>query len=181
MTLCGKVGRSVSSWLPSVLLGARLCSVSGEPSKTTVYLSEYEFGVDDKRRLQVPAKWRPPDGGEGFEFFLLRWQPDREKPVCLLALPPAAFQKLTDKVSALPFSDPKAEVLRRSLTRASDVVTVDNAGRICLPKGLADAAGIQKRALLVGMLDRFQIWSPENYESVRVEDEANTPAALALI
>jgi len=132
--------------------------MSEAPDRATVYLSEYEFGVDEKRRLQVPAKWRPADGGEGFEFYLLRWQPDRSKPVCLLVLPPAAFQKLTNKVSELSFSDPKAEVLRRSLTRAADVVTLDNAGRICLPKGLADAAGIQKRAVLVGTLI-FQVIS----------------------
>lgn len=155
--------------------------MSDAPSKPTVYLSEYEFGVDKKRRLQIPAKWRPADGGEGFEFFLLRWQPHSVTPVCLLVLPPPAFQKLTDKVSELRFSDPKAEVLRRSLTRAADVVALDSAGRICLPKALADAARIQKKALLVGMLDRFQIWSPEHYESVRAEDEANTTAALALI
>jgi len=156
-------------------------SMSGASSKSTFYLAEYEFGVDEKRRLQVPAKWRPEDGGEGCEFYLLRWQPTPKKPVCLLVLPPAAFQKLNDKVSALSFSDPNAEALRRSLTRASDVVTLDNAGRMCLPKGLADAAGIRKKAVLVGMLDRFQIWSPEHYEIVRAEDEANTAAALALI
>lgn len=155
--------------------------MSGVPNKSFFYLSEYEFGVDEKRRVQVPAKWRPADGGEGFEFFLLRWQPNPKRPVCLLVLPPEGFQKLNDKVSQLSFSDPNAEALRRSLTRAADVVTLDSAGRICLPKGLADAAGIQKKAVLVGMLDRFQIWCPEIYGAVRAEDEANTAAALALI
>jgi len=166
---------------PKWFVGGWLCLMSGVIEKPTVYLSEYEFGVDGKRRVQIPAKWRPADGGEGFEFYLLRWQPDRSKPACLLVLPPEAFHKLAGKVSELPFSDPKAEVLRRSLTRAADVVTLDNAGRICLPKGLADAAGITEKAVLVGMLDRFQIWSPGCYEQVRAEDEANTSAALALI
>lgn len=156
--------------------------MSGAPTnKPTFYLAEYEFGVDEKRRVQIPAKWRPAEGTEGSEFILLRWQPEVQKPTCLLVLPPAAFLKLHDKVSELSFSDGKAETLRRSLTRSADHVSLDTAGRICLPKPLADAAGIQKRAWLVGMMDRFQIWSPENYAQVRAEDEVNAPEALRLI
>lgn len=152
-----------------------------EPSRAVKYLFEYEHGVDEKRRLQIPAKWRPAVDQEGFEFVLLRWHPPGQRAPCLLALPPTAFQQLSDKVSALPFSDTKAETLRRALTRAADVVTLDSVGRICLPQRLADAAGIQKRAILIGMLDRFQIWSPENYEAVKADDEARVNEALALI
>lgn len=148
---------------------------------TTIYLSEYEHGVDEKRRVQIPSKWRSVEGAEGGKFVLLFWRPNDQKPPCLLGLPPAAFQRLLAKVGDLSFSDGKAETLRRSLTRSADVVPVDGVGRICLPKGLADSAGIQKKAILVGMLDRFQIWSPENYEPVRTEDEANTTEALKLI
>ena len=157
-------------------------AMAGESTSTKpiIYLSEYEFGVDEKRRVQIPSKWRP-ENPEGVEWVALRWQTDLQRPPCLLVLPPAAFQLLHEKVAALPFSDPQAETLRRSLTRAADTVSLDGAGRICLPKPLADAAGITKRAWLVGMFDRFQIWSPENYASVRAEDERNTVKALSLI
>jgi hypothetical protein len=38
---------------------------------------------------------------------------------------------------------------------------LDKAGRICLPEGMARAAGIKDEAVLVGLLDRFEIWNPE--------------------
>jgi MraZ protein len=149
--------------------------------KAISYLAEYEFGVDEKRRVQVPSKWRPGEVGEGFEYVLLRWQTEPGKPVCLLVLPPDCMERLRQKMGELSFSDPRAETLRRSLTRSSDTATLDSAGRIVLPQRLAEAAGIKKRAILVGMFDRFQIWSPENYELVRAEDEANTSEAMRLI
>lgn len=145
------------------------------------YLGEYEHGLDEKRRMQVPAKWRPPGDCSQFELVLIRWQPPGQPVPCLLALPPEAFQKLSDKVSALPFADTQAETVRRSLTRWSEPVTLDASGRICLPQRLADAGGIQRRAILIGMLDRFQIWSPEHYEVIRQQDEAGSAEAMKLI
>lgn len=150
-------------------------------AKAISYFSEYEFGLDEKRRVQIPSKWRPSASETGFEYVLMRWQTDPEKPVCLLVLPPDCMANLRQRLGELPFSDPTAEALRRSLTRDADTTTLDTAGRIVLPKRLADAAGIKKRAMLVGMVDRFQIWSPESYESVRKEDDAKTSQALKLI
>jgi MraZ protein len=151
------------------------------PAKAICYLAEYEFGVDEKRRVQIPSKWRPEVVETDFEYVLFRWQPEPGKPVCLLVLPPESMGRLRLKMAELSYSDRQAETLRRSLTRASDTATLDSAGRIVLPQRLAEAAGIRKRAVLVGMFDRFQVWSPENYELVRAEDEANTSEALKLI
>jgi MraZ protein len=129
-----------------------------------IYNSVYRFGVDEKRRLQIPAKWRPV-AETTFTLILWRngWQPD----ACLLALPPRLARTFVDKMTALSFSDANAEALRRFLGEKSDTVIVDKAGRICLPDAMAKAAGIGKEALLNGMFDRFQIWNPERYEATR--------------
>jgi MraZ protein len=141
------------------------------------YHSIYRHGVDDKRRLAIPAKWRSE--GE-LTFSLMLWKKAGQPP-CLLVLPPGRMTALAQKVADMPFSDPKAEALRRLLGAESELVTVDAAGRICLPQPLADAAGIEKEAVLVGMLDRFQIWNPKAHKIANKVDEGLREEAYKLI
>lgn len=137
--------------------------------------------MDDKRRLQIPAKWRPAEESEDFEFLLVIWQLEGQEKPCLLALPPVVLESLVKKINDLPFGDLRAETLRRLLTQDSESVTIDSAGRICLPQRFADAAGIMRKATLVGMVDRFQIWNPEYYKIIQAQDAARKREALALI
>jgi MraZ protein len=67
------------------------------------------------------------------------------------------------------------------LGKKSDRVTPDKAGRICLPEAMAAAAGIDKEALLVGMVDRFEIWNPKRYEGASAVDDALLSDAFKLI
>ena len=82
------------------------------------FSSEYKFGIDAKRRLQVPAKWRGVSSGG--TFTLLVWRKKAGQGACLLALPPAAMADLIQKLKEMPFADPKAEALRRSLGSAKE-------------------------------------------------------------
>ncbi len=143
------------------------------------YLFRYEHGVDEKRRVQIPAKWRS-DNAE-VVYTLILWKKSTPQPPCLLVLPPTAMKRLVEKISAMPFSDPKAEALRRLLGANSDQVTPDKSGRICLPDEMAKKAGIGEKAILIGMFDRFQIWNPDSYNTVNVIDDAHSPEALDLI
>ncbi len=61
----------------------------------------------------------------------------------------------------MPNSDPNKVVLKRFIGSESVQVTLDKAGRICLPEKMAKEAGISEEAVLVGLLDRFEIWSPD--------------------
>lgn len=141
-----------------------------------VFQARYTHGVDEKRRVQIPAKWRPKT--EGVEFALVLW-PHQDKPdACLLVLPPKAFADFVQKITAMPFAEPKAEALRRILGEKSDTVALDKAGRICLPEWMATAVGIKNEAVLNGMFDRFQIWNPERYEVTRQATEALAPDAF---
>jgi MraZ protein len=151
-------------------------TVSSEP---IYYNSFYRHGLDDKRRLQVPAKWRPANNN--VEFTLILWPNGKMPDACLLVLPPEEWTTLAQKLKALPFSDPSAEALRRLLGRKSDRVALDKSGRICLPEGMAKAAGIEKEAVLLGLVDRFQIWNPERFESASAGDDQLMEKAFALI
>ena len=137
--------------------------------------------MDEKRRLQIPAKWLPPEELQDLEHLLILWQLAGQERPCLLTLSPPAFEALEQKMSTLAFADPNAESLRRLITHDSVIVKPDSAGRICLPQRFADEAGIKRRALLVGMGDRFQVWAPEHYEVVRNQDIARKQEAMGLI
>jgi len=112
---------------------------------------------------------------------LLQWPKGTMPEACLLALPPKEWEALVQKLKEMPFADPKAEALRRLLGRKSDRVTLDKGGRICLPEAMAKAAAIDKEAVLVGLVDRFEIWNPERYETASAVDDQLLPEAFKLI
>ena len=58
---------------------------------------------------------------------------------------------------------------------------MDKGGRICLPEEMARAAGIKDEAVLVGLLDRFEIWNPARYENVKAADAVVAHEAFKLM
>ncbi len=142
-----------------------------ETIELTCYNALYRHGVDDKRRVQIPAKWRPPRPGT--ELTLVLWPKAKEGP-CLRVLPPQEMAKLMREVNAMPNSDSNKVVLKRFIGSESVQVALDKAGRICLPETMAREAGIDTEAVLVGLLDRFEIWSPAEWQKQQISaDEAS--------
>src|SRR5215470_18096487 len=144
----------------------------------TYYNSSYHHGVDEKRRVQVPAKWRPNQPGT--ELTLVLW-PKASAGPCLRVLPPEQMAALMKDISQMPNSDPNKVVLKRFIGSESIQAALDKTGRICLPEGMAKAAGIKDKAVLVGLLDRFEIWSPERYDHVKAADAVMAPEAFKLM
>lgn len=146
--------------------------------ETTYYNSSYQHGVDEKRRVQIPAKWRPsqPD----IEFTLILW-PKAKEGICLRALPPKEMAELMRDIDAMSNGDPNKVVLKRFIGTESIQVAVDKAGRICLPEKMAEAANIADQAMLVGLLDRFEIWNPERFAAVKASDAVMAHEAFKLM
>ena len=149
-----------------------------ETTETTYYNSIYRHGVDEKRRVQVPAKWRPAKAG--VEFTLVLWPKSKEGP-CLRVLPPREMAELMRDIDAMPNSDPSKVVLKRFIGSESVQVSVDKGGRICLPEEMAKAADITDNAVMVGLLDRFEIWNPERYHKVKASDAIMAQEAFKLM
>lgn len=146
--------------------------------ETTYYNSLYRHGVDEKRRVQVPAKWRPAQSG--IEFTLVLWPKAKEGP-CLRVLPPQEMAELMRDIDAMPNSDPNKVVLKRFIGSESIQVALDKGGRICLPEEMARAADIKDEAVLVGLLDRFEIWNPERYQKVKASDAIMAQEAFKMM
>jgi MraZ protein len=149
-----------------------------ETREPTYYNSLYRHGVDKKRRVQIPAKWRPEKSG--IELTLILWPKDKAGP-CLRVLPPEQMAQLMNDIDAMPNGDPNKVVLKRFIGSESVQVALDRAGRICLPEEMARAAGIKNEAVLVGLLDRFEIWNPANHEKVKASDAVMAHEAFKLM
>ena len=78
------------------------------------------------------------------------------------------------KIAAVP-----AETITN--TSKSVQVALDKAGRVCVPDEMASAAGIKDEAVLVGMIDRFEIWNPTRYQQVEAMDAMLSPKAFEMM
>lgn len=148
------------------------------PVSKTVYNSCYRHGVDEKRRIQIPAKWRPEV--DGTELTVIVW-PKHQAGTCLRVLPPEEMAQLMADLDAMPNGDPQKVVLKRFIGSESIQLTLDKAGRICLPDEMARVAGIKEEAVLVGLLDRFEIWNPARYENAKAADAVVAHDAFKLM
>jgi MraZ protein len=151
---------------------------SNENGAPTYYSGSFRHGVDGKRRVQVPAKWRPSTPGT--DLTLILWPKSKEGP-CLRVMPPKQMAALMNEIDAMPSSDPSKGVLKRFIGSESVQATVDKTGRICIPDEMAKAAGITDEAMLVGLLDRFEIWSTERYSRVKASDAIMAQEAFKLM
>jgi MraZ protein len=132
------------------------------------YHGAFEHGVDGQRRLQVPSDWRP--SREDAKFILIPWK--HSNGTCIRVLTPEKMTELLAEVNAMPNDNPRKNQLKRYIGTHSAAVTLDKAGRICLPAELAESAGITTKAKLVSLLDRFEIWNVDRYVPVADDDES---------
>lgn len=152
--------------------------MSNDASDTQIYNSVYRHGVDQKRRIQIPAMWRPTESG--VQFTLIVW-PQRTEGPCLRVLPPKEMTELMASLDAMPNGDRNKTILKRIIGSESTQVTLDKAGRICVPEEMASAAGIAEEATLVGLLDRFEIWDPARHEKVKAADSVMAQEAFKMM
>ena len=126
----------------------------------------YHHRIDAKGRLPVPAAFRRALGegpGAGVVVTLL----DQ----CLAVYAPQEWARLEAQLAALPAFSRQVKALTRLLaSRASDC-ELDVQGRILLPPTLRQAAGLERDAVVVGVLNRFEVWSPGTWDGFVRESE----------
>ena len=108
----------------------------------------------------MPATFRRALGKEGGKELVVTLLDG-----CLAAYPPEEWQKLEAQLGALPsFSKPVKALTRLLASRAADC-PLDSQGRILLPLPLRQGAGLQVEVVVVGVLNRFELWAPETWEA----------------
>jgi MraZ protein len=137
---------------------------SVEYSQPAVFKGTYHHRIDAKGRLPVPAAFRRSLDEEGQVVVTLLDQ-------CLAAYSPKEWARLEAQLAALPaFSKPVKALTRLLASRAADC-EIDVQGRILLPLALRQAVGLGRDTVVVGVLNRFEVWTPESWEAFVRESE----------
>jgi MraZ protein len=123
-----------------------------------VYTGLFRHTLDDKARLTIPSEWRHAHAAD--DIFLATPHPDGYVAV----LPPAEVDKLHDKISAMKLSDAAAQAFTARFFSQTQSLSFDKSGRIGLTEALLKHASIEKNAVLVGSLTKFNIYSPARWQ-----------------
>ena len=132
-----------------------------------MFLSTFEKQLDTKRRIVVPQEFRaaaasPP--GSTFEgvFCFPSIESD-----CIEGGGPALLKRYQDMMDELPFGDPLRSSLEFTVLGQMRQLAFDTAGRIVLPEALCEEFALTDWVAVVGLGDRFQIWSQAAYREQR--------------
>jgi MraZ protein len=131
-----------------------------------VFKGTHHYRIDAKGRLPVPAPFRRALD-ERNESRVVATLLDQ----CLAVYPSAEWHRLERQLEALPAFNRSAKALSRLLlSRAADC-ELDSQGRILLPAPLREAAGLEREAVVIGVLNRFEVWHPERWQSFLSDSE----------
>jgi MraZ protein len=128
-----------------------------------VFLSTVEKQLDSKRRIVLPQEFRAAAAGSFDGVFCF---PSIEAD-CLEGGGQALFDAYAGVVDGLPFGDPLRTALETSVFGGMWRLSYDTAGRITLPDSLCQMFGLTDWVAVVGLRDRFQIWSRDSYQARR--------------
>lgn len=131
-----------------------------------MFQGETAITIDDKGRLAIPTAWRELVARECGNRLVITYNPFEGG--CLYLYPQAAWEKLRDQVNALPKTKKNNRRLQLKLVGAATPVELDGSGRISIPASHRGAVGIERRAVLLGMGDKFELWSEQaHHEQIR--------------
>jgi len=130
------------------------------------FKGQAEYSVDAKGRTAIPAKMRAALSPDAQGTFTLTKGFER----CIYAYPMDQWKLKEDEYSSLNTNDREARHLVRMILMWAEEVSLDGQGRISLPKSLSEYAGIGDKALIIGNMDRIELWNPEAFSTYLQEN-----------
>ena len=115
-------------------------------------IGEYTHTIDQKNRLSVPSKFRKELG----KHVVITRGLDQ----CLFLYPVAEWKILAEKLSTLPWGKSETRSFVRTMIAGAMDCEIDQLGRILVPDYLKQYGTIAGDAVIVGLYNRVEIWSP---------------------
>jgi len=137
-------------------------------------LGEHEHTLDDKNRLTLPAKLRG-----AFEDGVVL---TRGLDGCLFAYPRGEWERIAERIQALDPLLESSRVMQRHFFSGASQGELDRQGRLVVPAGLLEHAGIAREVVVAGVYDHIEIWDRPRWRSQphqvegRAEDAAERVA-----
>jgi MraZ protein len=121
-----------------------------------MFMGEYHHNIDDKGRIIIPSKFRYELG----EKFIITRGIDS----CLFVYPKVEWTKIISELNELSFTKKDVRSFQRFFLSGATECEFDKQGRINITSPLADYADLTKECVVIGVNDRLEIWSKENFD-----------------
>ena len=132
-------------------------------------IGRYEHNLDSKSRLSFPAKIREA----------LRKDYEEEQVILtslginLVAYPIKEWLIIEQKIRQAPNMEKSVSDFMRVLFSNASEVSFDKQGRILIPPHMKEKAGIDKAVVLVGVMNKIEIWAQERWADFEQSVELN--------
>lgn len=132
------------------------------------FLGSYLHQLDSKGRLSLPAAFRRDC--EGNAYVLIQAHED-----ALSLYPRSSWSEVEERLRKMVKRQPEARHHLLRLTANAHQVSPDRQGRILIPDRLREGASLDGEALVVGALDKIEIWNPRLFEEKTEGDQGEEP------
>ncbi|OGG42482.1 cell division/cell wall cluster transcriptional repressor MraZ [Candidatus Jorgensenbacteria bacterium RIFCSPLOWO2_01_FULL_45_25b] len=131
-----------------------------------MFLGEYKHSIDAKGRVAVPAKFRSKLVSGAIIT--------RGLDSCLFVFDAKEWQKLAEKLIALPLAQANSRAFSRLMLSGASDVNLDVQGRILVPDYLRAYAEIKKQVVVTGLYNRIEIWDAEHWNTYKAKTESQS-------
>ena len=120
---------------------------------------EYRNSLDEKGRIMIPAKIRYEIAGSVLIV-------TRGIENCLWLFPEDQWKRISEQLlgSTSVFNE-RARLLHRRFIAPAQEVEIDKAGRVTISPTLREYGGLKKDCIVLGILNRMEIWDEEVYRA----------------
>ncbi|GAB1265013.1 division/cell wall cluster transcriptional repressor MraZ [Aurantivibrio infirmus] len=127
-----------------------------------MFQGSHSINMDSKGRIAMPTRVRESlDTICGGRIVITANYKDR----CLLVYPEPKWQEIVSQIKALPNTSQAARRLQLIVIGYANELELDSNGRVLLAQTLRDYAGIDKKLMLFGQMDRLELWSAEGWQA----------------
>ncbi len=120
-----------------------------------------QLNLDSKGRLAIPARYRDMLLQQCNGELVMTADADG----CLLLYPQPEWQPIREKLMQLSAFNPRIRSLQRFLIGHAEDVVMDTAGRILISSTLRNYAVLDKRVMLVGQGNKFEVWDEARWQA----------------
>ena len=122
------------------------------------FKGKYDYSIDNKGRVNLPAKLRKNLSASANDSFVIT----RGHEICLYLYPMDVWATVeSDFKARLNVHNAEDRLLLRTISMWASEVTLDGQARIMIPQELLKFASISNSVVLIGALERIEIWSPD--------------------
>ena len=121
------------------------------------FTGEYSYSLDSKGRVNIPARYRQVLSNDNENTFITT----RGQDTCVWVYPIIEWKKIETELRKLSSVSGIHRTFIRQIARSASPSTYDKQGRIKINPSLISYAGLEKDVLIVGVVNKIEIWNPE--------------------